>query len=70
MRWLMIGGYVDQLGSMFCPDCWVNERPPGRDLDRVLNTEDAEDPNNTFWIVDRCERCGTDLKYKSITMLG
>jgi hypothetical protein len=66
----MISGYVDQDELIFCADCWVKKRPEGSSADRVMDTEDPEDPGDNFWIVDNCEGCGKEVKYRSIRMLG
>jgi hypothetical protein len=51
-------------------DCWPKQRQEGNSPDRTLDTEDPEDPGNNFWIVDNCETCGHEVKYRAIKMLG
>jgi hypothetical protein len=66
----MIAGYVDKHDAIFCADCWVKKRATGRSPDRVLDTEDPDDPGNNFWIVDNCVSCGREVKYQATRMLG
>jgi hypothetical protein len=66
----MIAGYVDKHDAVFCADCWVKERAAGKSPDRVLDTEDPDDPGNNFWIVDNGESCGREVKYQATRMLG
>jgi hypothetical protein len=66
----MIAGYADKDDVVFCAECWATRRPSGTRPDRTLDTEDPEDPDNNFWIVDPCETCGREVKYRTIRMLG
>jgi hypothetical protein len=34
-----------------------------------LQSEEPDDPGDTFWVVDDCRGCGRNVKYKSTTAL-
>ena len=66
----MIAGYVDKHEVIFCADCWPKQKQEGNSPDSTLDTEDPADPGDNFWIVDNCETCGQEVKYRAIKMLG
>lgn len=64
----MIIGYADAAGSLYCTTCWSKQVEDGSRPDGVL-TDDREEPDDNFWLVDNCEDCGCQLKYMTIRML-
>jgi hypothetical protein len=59
----MIAGYADKDDVVFCAECWATRRPSGTRPDRILDTED---PDGKFWIVDKCETCGREVRYQTM----
>jgi len=67
----MLVGYMDSEDGVFCPDCWKVMAQAGKHPDRVLDSVNPNDPapNDNFWVVDNCEGCGHEVKYKDVRLL-
>lgn len=58
----MIVGYMDASSTVFCSTCWLEQVEAGHRADQVL-TDDRDDPDDNFWIVDNCAGWGSEVNY-------
>ncbi len=70
MRFAVIVGYTNKANIVFCSACWREKAPGDRRPNTVLVTENLDGPDDNFWIVDICEGCGREVKYKDSQLLG
>jgi len=66
----MIVGYFDHNGRAFCFACWSTRAESGPRPATVLDSEDSDEPDNNFWIVDECADCGAKVNYRELTALS
>lgn len=64
----MIVGYTDASSTVFCSTCWPERVEAGHRADQVL-TDDRDDPDDNFWMVDNCAGCGSEVKYTTAQVL-
>lgn len=65
---VVIVGYMDTSSSVFCSGCWPGQVEAGHHVSQVL-TDDRDDPDDNFWIVDNCGVCGQEVKYTTAQVL-
>jgi hypothetical protein len=64
----VIVGYVDESDTFFCQECWSGKVEAGHRAREVL-TDDRDEPDDNFWIVDNCTSCGRQIKYMIVSAL-
>ena len=65
-----IVGYFNGTEQVFCTECWPAQAVRGARPSLVLQSEDPDDPSGDFWVVDACQACGQQVKYKAATVLN
>lgn len=66
----MIAGYVDSELHIFCVACWPKRSCRDLQPHIILDPERDDDVHEDFWITDRCERCGGELRYQRCVLIG
>lgn len=64
----VIVGYTGTSSSVFCSTCWLEQVEAGHRPDQVL-TDDRDDPDDNFWMVDNCADCGSEVNYMTAQVL-
>lgn len=66
----MTVGYINRAEQIFCTECWFAQAAAGARPSQVLQSEELDDPCDNFWVVDACQGCGRQVKYKAATVLN
>lgn len=64
----VIVGYMDASSTVFCSTCWPRQVEAGQHASQVLS-DDRDDPDDNFWVVDNCAGCGSEVKYMTAQVL-
>lgn len=66
----MIVGYINDAEQVFCTECWSAQATAGARPSQVLDSDDPDDAEANFWVVDACAGCGRQVKYQAATALN